>query len=58
MRSDPVQQPLLSTAASAHAESVRFGLNPRPTESWRGFYFYYFFASQPVALHARAEVAP
>ena len=53
-----MQHHLLSTPASAHAESVRFGLHPRLTESWRGFYFYYFFAGQNVALHAWAEVAP
>ena len=58
MSTDPVQHHLLSTPASAHAESVRIGLHPRLTESWRGFYFYYPFAGQNVALHAWAEVAP
>ena len=46
-----------SKIASAHAESARFGLHPRLTESWRGFYFYYPFAGQRVAFHAWAEVA-
>ena len=57
MFTDSVQQQLSCLKASAPAESVRFGLHPRLTESWRGFYFYYPFAGQHVALHAWAEVA-
>ncbi len=57
MSTDPMNHYSLSTLASAPAESVRFGLHPRLTESWRGFYFYYSFAGQHVALHAWAEVA-
>lgn len=58
MQLDTHQQLALSVPASAHADSVGFGLHPRLTESWRGFYFYTFFAGQPVALHAWAEAAP
>ena len=58
MQPNHLQHHLLSHPASARAESVRFGLLPRLTESWRGFYFYYFFAGQTDALHAWTEAAP